>query len=305
MHMSQDSHNSSHDPVREAVASIDLDDEQIVQWIRCSRPHSAGVWLRRRLAMLAMMVAAVVISLTGHQDDLPWRRLLPVGMVTAVMAAIWWFSNSIRRVRVRYGQTMVHMQLRQWPTALQMLDRLLSRPVDSSDMRAAALLSASELATRSGKHDAAVTALDEVLAGPVSVQYAQRALAEKALALLRAERLTEATSLLDGFRSIEFVEPSASVVAVGQLYQRIRTRNFTAIAEEADALAERARAVFHRQAAYVYALIALALSHVDQTDRAQAYYDCATHLISPAELARRYAELDSLADRLQPARSPL
>jgi hypothetical protein len=128
---------------------------------------------------------------------------------------------------------------------------------------------------------------------------------EKAHALLRCQRLTDATELLNSFRTAEFTEPMATMVELGWAFHRVRTRNFAAVAEVADALARRARQVLGREAAVTYALIALALERLGQTERAGQYYECATRLASSEELARQCADLLPLATTLTPARSAL
>jgi tetratricopeptide (TPR) repeat protein len=226
-------------------------------------------------------------------------------LMIGVMTIRWWISRQMRRVVRLYGRVLADMQMRQWPAAVATLETLMRDPVESPDMRSVMLMWLTELATRAGRHEAAVAALDEVLAVGAGAMYHQNAMAEKALALLRVQRLTDATALLDRLRTMDLAEPTATLAEVGQLYRRIRARSFSSIADDADALAARARVVFHRQAAYVYALIALGLEQVGQVDRAQAYYDCATRLMSPAELARRFGELGPLSERLVPARSPM
>jgi len=297
--------NTTQDALAAAEAPIDLSDAQIDGWIRTSRSRGAGVWRRRRWVLLVVMIAAFALMVTAGREAPPARQLAPVVMMAGVLCASWWFSRQLRRSRRLYTETLSQMQMRQWPAAAAAMSRLMGDPIDSPDMRSVVLLWLAELATRAGRHDAAVAALDEVLEVDVSGQYRQSAMAEKALALLRAQRLTDATTLLDNLRTMDLIEPVASLVEVGQLYRRIRTRNFASIITDADALARRARAVFHRQAAYVYGLIALALEQAGHAGPAQAYYDCATRLMSPAELERRFSELGPLSERLVPARSPL
>jgi len=254
--------------------------------------------------MLLMLLAVLLIMSSGPDDPLA-RQALPLLLMIGVVTTSWWVSRQMRRVVRLYGQVLADMQMRQWPAALAALAALMRDPVESPDMRSVMLLWLAELATRAGRHEAAVAALDEVLAIDAAAHYSHSAMAEKALALLRVQRLTDATALLDRLRTMDLAEPTATLAEVGQLYRRIRTRSFSTIATDADALAARARDAFHRQAAYVYGLIALGLEQVGQTDRAQAYYDCATRLMSPAELARRFDELGPLSQRLVPARSPM
>lgn len=299
------SDNLSADPLAAAEAPIELTDARIERWVRTSRPRGPGVWRRRRWALMAVMIASLLLLLTGGEDDSPARHALPLVLMIGVLGISWWFSSQIRRMRRLYAETLAQMQMRQWPAVVVALDALMRDPIDSFDMRSVALLWLAELATRAGRHDAAVAALDEVDAAGVAGHYRRSALAEKALALLRAQRLTEATDLLAHLRTLDLVEPVASLVEVGQLYRRIRVRNFASIAADADSLAARARSVFHREATYVYALIALALEQAGYVEKAQAYYDCATRLMSPSELTQRFSELGALSERLAPARSPM
>jgi len=251
------------------------------------------------------MLLAVILVLFRDPDASPARALVPVVLMLGVLGVSALFARELRRLQWLYGQTLTQMQFCQWPAAMALLGQMMRRPIDAADVRSAALLWTAELATRSGEHDAAVAALDEVLAVDANEQHRQSAQTEKALALLRAGRLAEAAELLDGLRSVILGEPMASVAEVGRLYHLIRTRAFDAAAQRADDLGRRARRIFHRQAAYVYGLIALALDQAGRPEPAQAWYDCATRLMSPDELARRFAELAPLAERLTPARSPL
>jgi len=293
------------DPVAVAEAPVALSEPQVRAWIVRSRSRSGRTWWWRRWGLLVAMIAAVVLVVNTDEDASLARHLLPVGIMVAVLAVSALFARQVRRLQRLYGRALMQMQLRQWPAALAAMEQLMRRPIDAPDVRSAALLWAAELATRAGQHDAAVAALDEVLALDANEHHRQSAQTEKALALLRAGRLAEAAELLDTFRTVVFHEPMASVAEVGHLYHLIRTRAFDAAVARADALGRRARKVFQRQAGYVYGLIALALEQAGYGDRAQAYYECATRLMSPDELARRFAELAPLAQRLTPARSPL
>jgi tetratricopeptide (TPR) repeat protein len=175
----------------------------------------------------------------------------------------------------------------------------------SLESRAYAMLALAELASHAGLHDQAIQACDEVLVGPADRRSQQFAMVEKALSLLAAERLTDANNLMDGFRTMEFVEPMGTMAAVAGLYRQIRTGRFHEAAASADSLAPRARHALHQQAAYAYGLLALALERAGDVARAQRFYDCATRLAGPAELAERFGELAGLERRLTPARSPL
>ncbi|MFW6146237.1 MAG: tetratricopeptide repeat protein [Planctomycetota bacterium] len=293
------------DPVAAAEAPVALSDAQVRTWIARSRPHSTRIWWWRRWGLMAAMIGAIILVIRTDTEDSLARHLLPVGIMLGVLAFSGLFARQVRRIQRLYGRALTEMQLRQWPAALATLDQLMRRPIDAADVRSAALLWTAELATRAGEHDAAVAALDEVLAIDANEHHRQSAQTEKALALLRAGRLAEAAELLDAFRTIVFHEPMASVAEVGHLYHLVRTRAFEDAAARADDLGRRARKVFQRQAGYVFGLIALALEQVGQGERAQAYYDCATRLMSPGELGRRFAELAPLAQRLTPARSLL
>jgi tetratricopeptide (TPR) repeat protein len=293
------------DPVDAAEAPVALADAEIRAWIARSRPRSPRTWWWRRWGLMAAMGAAVLLVIRRGDDASLARILLPVGIMLGVLAVSGLFAREVRRLQRLYGEALTQMRLRQWPAAAAVLGRLMRRPIDAPEVRSAALLWTAELATRAGHHDAAVAALDEVLAIDANEQHRQGAQTEKALALLRAGRLAEAGELLDGFRTVVFHEPMASVAEVGHLYRRIRARAFDDAAREADELGRRARGVFHRQAAYVFGLLALALEQAGHPQRAQAYYDCATRLMSPDELARRFEELAPLERRLAAARSPL
>lgn len=282
-----------------------LNAQRVSQLLHLSRRRRRWSWRARRMAMLAVVALAAVLMLTGRQGDPAWRRHAPLLLLGGVLAASWWLAWRLRMVHRRYNQAMLAVQTSQWVRAYSALARLLSSAIPSVPMRVTALLALGEVAGRAGRHDEVIEIMDEVLNGPTSPQHEQIALVEKAHALLRAGRLTDATALLESFRTMEFPEPMATMVEVAQLYRRIRTRNFAAIAAEADTLARKARAVLHRRAAGVYALLALALEQAGQATRAQAYYECATLLMCPEELTGEFAELAGLDHRLVPARSPL
>jgi len=286
-------------------SSVQADAEQVLRMIRQSRPASAAALRARRLILLALTAVAAILVLSARPDDPAWRTYVPLLLMGGVMAVSWWFAIAARRAHSCHSQAVQAAQTRQWGQAYAALAKLMSRPVNSPGVRASALLVLAEIATRNGRHDEAVAALDEVLRGPAGWQQRQLALVEKAHALLRCQRLTDATGLLDSFRTTDFAEPMATMAELGWAHHRIRTRNFAALADVADALARRAHDVLGREAAVAYALIALALERLGQTRRAQEYYECATRLVTPEELAREYADLAALAQALAPARSPL
>ena len=277
---------------------------QIETMIRSSRPHGSATSWSRSVSMAAL-AGAMVLLLTTGQDAPPWRQVLPLGLLVAATAWTWLAARRARRIQQLLGQAVQAVQTRQWSAAAESLDRLLCRPMVSLESRTYAMMALAELASHAGLHDQAIEACDEVLVGPADRRSQQFAMVEKALSLLASERLTDANSLMDGFRTMEFIEPMGTMAAVAGLYRQIRTGRFGEAAASADSLAPRARQALHQQAAYAYGLLALALERAGDVARAQRFYDCATRLAGPAELAERFGELAGLERRLTPARSPL
>lgn len=287
------------------LLQADLNAELVQRLLLASRSRRRSMWQWRRFLPVTIVAVAIVLTLTAGPDATVLHRFAPAILILGVVAASWRLSLRARRRHTLHNQAMVAVQTHQWPKALAALSKLLSSPIDSPALRTTALLALAEVGSQARRHDEVVAILQEVLEGPTAEPYRQIALVEKALALLRAQRLTDATGLMESFRTIEFAEPMATLAEVAGLYRHIRTRNFTAAAEQADALGRRAREVLHRRAAGTYALIALALEQVGQKNRAQAYYQCATCLTNPGKLAWDFPETAGLAERLPVARSPL
>lgn len=298
----------THNPIDGSPARLlpgSLNERRIDGLLVSSRPHRRWVWPVRRFGLMAVMVLAVVLIMTDVAGDSVWAAWAPPVLITAALAASFWLGHLIRRVHQQHERMVLAMQAQQWDEAARQVSRLLSRPVDSLEIRASALVCLASLASRAGMHESAVRICDEVLSQPAPPTQHQVTLVEKSLALLRADRLTDATELLDKLRTADLSGAPAVWADVGRLYRRIRTGNFAGAAEGADDLARRARGAFPRQAAYVYGLVALVFAELGQLDRAQAYYRCATLLIEPEELAVPFRELAELSRRLAPARSPL
>lgn len=278
---------------------------RIEELIRLSRPRARGSQMWRGMLPMLIVAASVMLLLGSASNDPLGRVLLPMGLLLAAMLPSWWLRARVKRTHALHTQAMQALQMRHWPGAQQALAELLASPVEARDMRVTALLGLSQVARHAGLHDQAVQLCEEILGDPRNQAYHPTALVEKAFALLLAERLTDANSLLDGFRAMEFREPTATLAALAGLYRQIRTMKYHDAASQADTLGPRARTHLSQQAGYAYAMLALALERIGQAQRAQQFYDCATRLMTPAELAERFPELQALEHQLLPARSPL
>ena len=295
------------DPPDSGAAGVGLapTNADIQRLILASVPLSHSAIQFRRMAMVAVAGVTVMLLLTSKETDSLLRQLLPVGMMLAVLGLSWFSALQSRSLQRLHRQALTAAQSRQWLDAWLDLRKLLSRPVNALPLRVTALLALAEVASHADLHDEAVTILEEVLAQPLPTQHRQVALVARAHALLRAERLTDATEQLARFRTMDLLEPMATLAEATQLYRRIRTRTYTAALDHGDDLADRARQYLHRHAAPVYALLALALERMGCREKAQAYYDCATLLMSLEDLQKEAPEIADLQGLLTPAECPL
>lgn len=271
--------------------------------IASSRPHGRGYWLLRRWGPITGIAGAVLLLWNIPESAGGWS-LVPLAILAIVLGVSWYFGLTLRRRHSLQTRAAEAVQTRQWAHAQALLQQVLSRPIDSPEMRGSALLSLAEVAASRGRHAAAVTLCDSVLEIRTGEASARLAKIRKALSLLAEDRLTDANTLIDSLRAQQLPEPLGTLVELAVLYRQIRTGHVEDAVAAAPQLARRAREHLGHRAAMVYGLQASA--HLAGGDRpsAERYYDCATRLMTPARLGEQLPDLASLDGQLEPARRP-
>lgn len=197
------------------------------------------------------------------------------------------------------------VQLQQWPRAWQSLSRLLRRPIPHPIARAESLLALASLADANDAFDASQliyeSMLEERQADPLQLHTARVGLGA---ALLRTGQTRDAVGLIDRLEREELPGVLRAHIEILALFREITMGHATERADRAD---ER-RMLFRRhlgtRAGYGYALLALVLDQNGDRRRAGSLWHDATMLVPPAELVRRFAQLQTVATRYPAAVFP-
>lgn len=228
----------------------------------------------------------------------PWNWLVPQLLLLAIIAII---LRGILRNR-RTGRFMLQVfeavQLRNWDEAEPILTQLLAAPIHHAQVRTELLSSLSAVAESQDQFDAAQCLYEGILqerrGDPLQLHTATVALAAT---LLRTGQLADAVNLIDRLARAELPNALKAQVEVVSLMREI------VMGQTEDGLAEadRRRKLFRdhlgTRAGYGYGLLAAAFDRARQEEPARRYWHDATLLIRPADLLRRFRELEAVAGK--------
>ena len=115
--------------------------------------------------------------------------------------------------------------------------------------------------------------------------------------MLRTGQTTDAVTLIDKLTRVEMPEPLKAQVELVELFREVvMGQRPTPWARPSNGGGCSAN-ISARGAAYGYGLLAAAFDRANQPDAAGRYWHDATLLVSPAELLRRFRELEPVAAR--------
>ncbi len=218
-------------------------------------PHPPSPWLAR--VPLVIMVAALVVALLMGgvvAIVLPWLALVAV-FVYLVVRVRW--SRNLERNAMRVQELTM---LRRYADALRRAWRLVPTVTRQPNLYVHTVALLSQCLHQLEAYDAAMTGYDRLLAHlPSEHPGAIQLRAQRALAALQSDRLTDADDTLRQLRSL--AEPYAhtaigATVRLAELTQAVRTYHYTDALMDADGMLEQLRPL-GVEAGYGHALLAL------------------------------------------------
>ena len=271
-----------------------------------------------------LLIAAALILTSSSIDagrTTHWGQLVLFIGLTVVYIAHYLVRGAIARsmaAEVAAVNTLEELvQLRRWPEAADLAQKILSRPMYLRDRRMAALMSLATLLTRYHRFEDARIVHEYLLAGgdagllpDASTGHSIRV--ARAMGMLREDHLVDADKAMsdlrrevnrarDEVRRERGNEAALEVQSAGlvllELYRDVKTRHYEEACEIFDRSIDMLRRQLGLRIADAWVLVAAARDGLGQADAARTAYENATTLAPAIELHRRYPETQALADR--------
>lgn len=280
--------------------------EMVDQLAASSRPQGGLRGGRLALLGLSMLLGAMLADsrIFGLSGWLGW--IAPQVVLLLIVVTFWQGVAAQRRTARLMLEAFEAVQLQMWDQAESILRQLLVRPLRHPQARGEALLALAAVAEAQQQYDAAQRVYERVIeekaADALQLHMAWVALAA---AMLRTGQTTDAVALIDRLNRADVPEPLKAQVELVSLLREI------VMGQSQDYLeaAERRRKLFQEhlgtRAGFGYGLLAAAFDRASLPEQARRYWHDATLLIRPAELLRRFSELEPVAAKYPRAESAL
>lgn len=286
---------------------VDQLDVQALLEISEAQPRVPWTWYAIGVGVL---LAAMNRGFAGQSKemDAAINALCAIAMTAVLVALIAISFANVRAVRAqhqRLDQVAEMIQLRRWQEAAAILRQMLSKPALNPQFRAQALVYFSVTLSRYDRFDDAIAIqehlLDHDLVDPVSAFGLRIA---RTMAMLRQDRLFDADRAISELRRAPGAEESAGLALV-EIYRDVKTGHPVEAIEIFTKRLQQLRDQLGHRVADAWALIARAHDLLGQEEEARQAINNATLLAPPAELLRRYPELDKLTAQYTPAQMPV
>lgn len=257
-----------------------------------------------------LMVLVLVASWAGSQT--PELRpavnaltgMMLIGAAFGMGLYTWRVAQSRNEEMRRLEYVEELIQLRRWPEAAVVLQRMLSEPMRTPQARIQALVYLASVLGRYQRYQDAVTVQEYLLAHVAMDDSASHALrCARAMGMLHEDRLVDADRAINELRRSGAGASSAGLALV-ELYRDVKTGHpAEAIQTFRDRLPQMRKQLGHR-VAEAWALAARAYDMVGQTQLAAEAYASASVLAPIADISRRYAEVAALTGRYPATNAP-
>lgn len=214
----------------------------------------------------------------------------------------------VRKFRVEQQQIEAAgelVQLRRWPEAAVILDQYLSRPARTAQLRSQALIYLASVLARYHRFSDAIAVQTHLIENELvdgATAYGLRL--GRAMAMLSEDHLVDADRAISELRRLAPISKESAGLALLELYRDVKTGH----PHEAIELFQERLAVMRDQLGHrvadAYALVARAYDLLDRREEAQQAWANATLLAPPAELFRRYPDVQKLDGRYHPSPAP-
>jgi tetratricopeptide (TPR) repeat protein len=275
--------------------------------LNLSQPRPRVNWFWYGLAGIAFLTMVAALSSGQSADARDAIDLFSLVVILALMGATAMTTvMTARRHRAAHQAVATIeelIQLRRWDQAGLVLQGFLSQPAPTARLRAQALVYLASVLSRNQRFEDAIAVQNYLLENEMvddAADYGLRLF--RAMAVLREDHLVDADRAISDLRRRS--NSTSGSLALIEIYRDVKTGH---PAEAIEIFQERLplmqRQLGHR-VADAHALIARAYDMLGRESEAAAAYERATLLAPPAELHRRYPELNKLTDKYQPAPAP-
>ncbi|MFQ5423318.1 MAG: hypothetical protein ACE5F9_04995 [Phycisphaerae bacterium] len=265
-----------------------------------------------RLGTQTLMTGGVaglaVLALFAQRWGLPTAVSVAVPwlLVLGLLGTSWLVGKRQRALRRDILAASDHGQLEQWGAAVDILNRVMRRPIRPRSLRGEAFLLWATLAERDRHFEDAARLYEALLLRRIGdATQLQRANIALAGAKLRIGELADAVDLIGRLERVPMPRPLRALCDLIRLYQQVSMGHM----EDAVSNMEERRAAFRRdlstQAGYAYALLAAARHHLGQADEAGRLWRDATLLIKPERLVWDFDLLRSVSAAYAAAEHPV
>ena len=196
------------------------------------------------------------------------------------------------------------IQLQRWPAAAIGLRQMLSEPARSAHFRIQALVYFTTVLARYERFEDAMAVQEYLLEyGLVDPTTAFGLRIGRTMAMLRQDRLFDADRAISELRRTPGSAESAGLTLV-ELYRDVKTGHPAEAIEMFEKKLPILREQLGHRVADAWALVGRAYDLLNREEDARVAVGNATLLAPPAELLRRYPDLEKLTERYQPASPP-
>jgi tetratricopeptide (TPR) repeat protein len=284
--------------------------------LESSQPRPRGGWFWYAAAGFAgvVIVSAILRSQSGTMAQVVsvFSAVAMIGILAAMMLVTFFAVRTMRGEQQQIEAAEELIQLRRWPEAAMVLQRLLCEPTRTPQARAQGLIYLSSVLARYNRFDDAIAVQTHLLEHiNLDPQTAHALRLGRAMAMLREDHLFDAdraiAELRREMRSGEETGSPASRsggLALVELYRDVKTGHPREAIETFEAAIPVIRRQLGHRAGDAYALLARAYDLLDRRAEAQQAFESATLLCPAAELARRYPELDLMFARYRTVPPP-
>ena len=230
--------------------------------------------------------------------------IVMVGLMAALVACTVVIVRRHRAEQQRLEGISELIQLRRWDQAAGLLTHMLLQPARSPALRSQALIYLAAVLARYHRFDEAIAVQDHLLENElVDAPTAYGLRLGRAMAMLREDHLFDADRAISELRRDGAGEDSAGLTLI-EIYRDVKTGHpAEAVAMFKEKLTVLRDGLGHR-VADAWALAARAYDLLGQEADARDAFARATLLSPPAELYRRYPEVQKLSDRFAPEPAP-
>jgi tetratricopeptide (TPR) repeat protein len=254
--------------------------------------------------LLVMLAGALASGKAGAKEVVAalFGMIIAGGLVMMSIISV----ITIRRLRAEQReveQIGEMVQLRRWNDAAMALEIYLSRPARSPQLRTQALVYLAPVLTRLNRFEDAIALQTHVIEhGLVDDGGAAAMRLGRVMAMLHEDHLFDADRAISELRR----GPAAgsAALALVEIYRDVKTGHPAEAIEIFDQKLTQMRDQLGHRVADAYALAARAYDLLGREVDARAAFTSATLLAPPGELFRRYAEVQKLSPRYQPAPAP-